>query len=268
MSGSVAFGRYWPGTSPVHHMDARAKLLGVLAYVAIVFCAQSFAALAVCAVFTAAFYACARIPVGTALKAVAPLLFIVAVTVVLNLLFVYEGTPLVSWWVVTITDQGVRSAAFFGARLVLLLFGVCLLTLTTATLDLTDAFESLLRPLARLGVPVHELAMMMGIALRFLPQFAAELGILRRAQASRGAKLATRPFAGGLAGLRSLVVPLFASAFRHAETLSAAMDARCYHGGPGRTRLHPLAYSLRDAAGAAALAAMLAAVVAANIVWP
>ena len=133
-----------------------------------------------------------------------------------------------------------------------------LLTLTTTTLDITEAFERLLAPLARFGVPAHEFALILGIALRFLPQFAEELHTIRIAQLARGAKLATSPTRSGIAGLTSLLVPLFASAFRHADTLASAMEARCYHGAQGRTRLQPLAFARRDALAVCVLAGLLA----------
>lgn len=266
MPDIAAFGRYWPASSPVHRMDPRAKLLLALAFMVIVFTAQTFWGLAVCAVFVFGFFIVSSIPVGAALKSIAPLAFIVVITALLNIFFVQGGTLLVEWWVFRISEAGLISAAFIGCRLLLLLLGMSLLTLTTATLDITDAFEYLLAPLRRLGVPSHELAMMMGIALRFLPQFTTELQTIYRAQISRGATFSANPFKGGLSMVSSLMVPLFTSAFRHAETLSGAMEARCYHGGPGRTRLHILAYTQRDLHGAAVLAFMLAAVIATNFI--
>ena len=254
MPDKAMFGRFWPGTSPVHRMDPRAKLLLSLALMVATFCAQNYGGLAVCAAFVVGFYAVAGIPLGQALRSIGPLLFIVVVTALLNVFFVQGGTVYFQWWVFCISEAGVASAAFVACRLLLLLLGVSLLTLTTTALDITDAFEYL---------PAHELAMMMGIALRFLPQFAFELTTVYRAQISRGAT-----FAGSLKGrarmLSSMMVPLFTSAFRHAETLSAAMEARCYHGGSGRTRLRPLAYSRRDMGGVAVMAALFALVVATN----
>ena len=263
MPDKAMFGRYWPGTSPVHRMDPRAKLLLSLALMVATFCAQNYAGLAVCAAFVVGFYAVAGIPLGQAFRSIGPLLFIVVVTALLNVFFVQGGTVYFQWWIFCISEAGIASAAFIACRLLLLLLGVSLLTLTTTALDITDAFEHLLSPFARIGLPAHELAMMMGIALRFLPQFAFELTTVYRAQISRGAT-----FAGSLKGrarmLSSMMVPLFTSAFRHAETLSAAMEARCYHGGPGRTRLRPLAYSRRDVGGVAVMAALFALVIATN----
>ncbi|MCI8468488.1 MAG: energy-coupling factor transporter transmembrane protein EcfT [Eggerthellaceae bacterium] len=264
MGDSALFGRYWPGDSVVHRLDPRVKLVCSLALMAVVFAARDWAGLAVCAAFVVAFYLAAGIPLGQAARSIAPLLIIVVMTALLNVLFVQGGQVYAQWGPLCVSEAGLRQAAFIAVRLTLLLLGMSLLTLTTTTLDITEAFERLLSPLARVGLPAHELGMMMGIALRFLPQFAEELRIIYRAQLSRGARLASNPLRGGASALTSLMVPLLTSAFRHAETLSAAMEARCYHGGAGRTRLHPLAVAPRDGGAAAALALMLAAVLAAN----
>ncbi len=266
MPDIALFGHYRPGTSPLHRMDPRAKLLLSLAFMIVTFAAQTFWGLAVCAAFVLGFFALADIPLTVALRSIGPLAFIVVITALLNVFFVQGGTVFIEWWVFRISEAGLVSAAFLGCRLLLLLLGMSLLTLTTATLDITDAFEYLLAPFARIGLPSHELAMIMGIALRFLPQFMFELQTVYRAQISRGATFTTNPFKGGLSIISSLMVPLFTSAFRHAETLSLAMDARCYHGGPGRTRLHVLAYTQRDALGVAAIALMLALIVATNFI--
>lgn len=266
MPDIAVFGRYWPDSSPVHRMDARAKLVLALAFMVVVFAAQTFWGLAVCAVFVLGFFATAGIPWGAAFRSIGPLAFIVVITALLNVFFVQGGTVFFEWWVLRVSEAGLVSAAFIGCRLLLLLLGMSLLTLTTATLDITDAFESLLSPLKRVGVPVHELAMMMGLALRFLPQFTAELQTIYRAQISRGATFSANPFKGGLSMVSSLMIPLFTSAFRHAETLSSAMDARCYHGSPGRTRLHTPRVTRRDTCGALVLALMLAVVIATNFI--
>lgn len=265
MTANAVFGRYWPGRSALHRMDPRAKLLLSLALMVVIFCARGWFGLAACALFVAGFYLVAGIPLGQALRSVAPLLFLVAFTALLNVFFVQGGEVYFQWWIVCISEAGLRQAAFISCRLFLLLLGVSLLTLTTTTLDLTEALEQLLKPFSRFGLPAHELGMMMGIALRFLPQFMTELGIVYRAQVSRGAQFSANPFGGGLRMLTSLIIPLFTSAFRHAETLSAAMDARCYHGEQGRTRLHPLAFSKWDAFGVAAMAVMLATVILMNV---
>ena len=245
----------------VHPTRGRVLLLA-LALMAVVFVAQSFWGLAVCAAFVFGFFKLAGIPLRSAFKSIAPLAFIVVVTALLNVFFVQGGAVLFEWWIIRISEAGLWQAAFIACRLLLLLLGMSLLTLTTATLDITDAFEYLLRPFRRIGVPAHELSMMMGIALRFLPQFTFELQTVYRAQISRGATFSK----GRLRMLASLMVPLFTSAFRHAETLSSAMDARCYHGGIGRTRLHPLTFTRLDRNGTLVIVAMLACVIATNFI--
>ena len=264
MGKSAMFGRYWPGESPIHALDPRMKLTGVVIMMVAIFLAKSYAALGVAALFVAVFFFISRIPPLQALKSIAPLLFIVLLTAFLNLFFVQSGDVYVQAGPFVISEGGVQSAIFLSIRLTLLLLSASLLTLTTTSLDLTDAFEAMLKPFARFGFPAHEFAMVMGIALRFLPQFMDELRTIRAAQLSRGAQVTANPFKGGLAGLSSLMVPLFTSAFRHAETLSNGMDARCYHGGAGRTRLTPLAFTTRDFIALAILALMVASVIAAN----
>ena len=266
MPDKAIFGRYWAGTSVVHRMDARAKFLLMLALIVAVFCSGGYAGLCVCAVFVSFAYKAANIPLRASLASIAPLLPIVILSALANLLFVQGEKTFFSWWVICISECGLVQAAFIGSRLVILLFIVSLFTLTTSTLDITDAFEHLLAPASRLGVPAHELSMIMSIALRFLPQFAWEFTLIYRAQISRGAA-----FSGSLAArarmLSSFIVPLFTSAFRHADTLSLGMDARCYHGGTQKSRLHPLRYSRLDAYGAFFCVFALVLVIATNIVF-
>ena len=196
---------------------------------------------------------------------IAPLAILVVFTALLNIFFVQGGEVYFQLWIICINQQGLHQALFIAIRLTMLLLGVSLLTLATTTLDLTDGFERLLEPFKRFGLPAHELSMMMGIALRFLPQFAIELRTIYRAQISRGANFGKGP-KGGVAMMTSLIVPLFTSAFRHAETLSLGMDARCYHGGENRTRLKELSFSKRDIAGTVYLGIGTAAVLATDLV--
>ena len=258
MPTGALFGRYWEAKSPIHQLDPRTKIIGTLLLVIAALCADSFQALGVLAVCVAVFFALARVPLPQALRSIAPLSFIIILTALFNLFYVQGGDVYVSWGWLTISQEGVYLAAFMAVRLTLLLLAGSLLTLTTTSLDITEASERLLGPLARIGVPAHEFSLVLGIALRFLPQFAEEFRTIRTAQLARGAKLATSPVKGGLAGLTSLLVPLFASAFRHADTLSSAMDARCYHGAEGRSRLNPLHYARRDAVALVILVATLA----------
>lgn len=267
MARSAIIGRYWPAHSPIHTLDPRFKLTAVVACMVGILMAGSYFALAVAAVFVVAFLLLSRIPFSQAFKSIAPLLFIVVLTALLNLFFVQGGEVYAQAGPFVVSHDGVHAAVFLSIRLILLLLAASLLTLTTTTLDLTDGFEAILAPFARFGVPAHEFAMVMGIALRFLPQFVDELRIIRAAQLSRGAHVTANPFHGGLSGLSSLMVPLFTSAFRHAETLSDGMDARCYHGGVGRTRLEPLRFTKIDAFGTIVLVLMLACIIFVNSVF-
>lgn len=244
----TVFGRYISKDSVVHRMDPRAKLLLALLFMVMVFAAGSYVSLAVAAVFTAGMFAFARISVRQAFVSIAPLAILVIFTALLNIFFVQGGEVYFQFWIICISQGGLEQALFIAIRLTMLLLGVSLLTLATTTLDLTDAFEHLLKPFSRFGLPAHELSMILGIALRFLPQFAIELRTIYRAQLSRGANFSTST-KSTLQLMVSLIVPLFTSAFRHAETLSLAMDARCYHGGENRTRLKELTYSKRDFGG-------------------
>ena len=263
VNGSALFGRYWPNDSPLHRLDPRTKLIGIIALVVILFCAATPLELAIVTAFVLALFLIARIPPLQALRSIAPLSFIIVLTGLFNLLFVQGGEVYADWGWARITSDGVGAAVFVAVRLAVLLLSGSLLTMTTTTLDITEAFERLLAPLTRIGVPAHEFALIMGISLRFLPQFVDEFHFIRASQTARGAKLATSPTRSGLSGLTSLMVPLFTSAFRHADTLSAAMEARCYHGAVGRTRLHPLAFASRDAVAGVALVALLIAIIVA-----
>lgn len=262
MYEGAVIGRYLSGSSPIHRMDARAKLLLSLVLIASVFTAQTMWGLAVCSVGITIFFMISSISLRLAFTSIAPLTFMVVIAALINVFFVQGGAPVVSWGIIHISEAGLTHALFIAWRLVLLLLGASLVTLTTTTLNLTCAFEILLTPLSRIGLPAHELAMMMGIALRFLPQFIAELHTIYRAQTSRGAQLSR----GKISTLSALLVPLFTSAFRHAETLSLAMDARCYHGCVGRTRLQPLGITRRDVVAAVVLISMLGAVIATNCI--
>lgn len=241
------------------------KIVGTILLIVAVFCAGNYQALGLVALCTAGFFLLARVPLGQALRSIAPLSFIIVLTALFNLFYIQGGEVYADWGWLSISEEGVNQAVFMAIRLTLLLLTGSLLTLTTTSLDITEALERLLMPLSRIGVPAHEFSLVMGIALKFLPQFADEFRVIRSAQLARGAKLATSPIKGGLAGMTSLLVPLFTSAFRHADTLSSAMDARCYHGAEGRSRLNPLRYSQRDAAALIVLAVLLGLTIAVSV---
>lgn len=228
------------------------------------FVAQRPLSLGFVAVAVLLLFAFARVPLLQAFRSIGPLFFIVILTGLFNLLFVQGGTVYVDWGWAAISEGGIYQALFVAVRLTILLLAGSLLTLTTETLQMTDAIERLLTPFARFGLPAHEFAFVMGIALRFLPEFAQEFNDIKIAQISRGARFSTSPIKGGISALTSLLVPLFASVFRHAETLSAAMESRCYHGAIGRTSLHPLRFTKADGGAALFLVALLILVVVMN----
>lgn len=257
-------GKYYGVDSVVHRLDPRVKTACVFAAMIVVLSSRGYGALGVCGLFIAIAFAAARIPFGQALRSIAPLMFIVVITAVINMFFEHGGSVVAQLGPIAIYQDGVNLALFMGMRLTLALLSASLLTLTTTTLDLADGIESMARPLARIGFPAHEFAMILGVALRFLPQFVIELRIIRSAQASRGARFSANVFRGGIQSLSSLMVPLFTSAFRHADTLSGAMEARCYHGGLGRTKLVPFHMHSADVLAIAFLLAMTASVVAAG----
>lgn len=263
MNSVFSFGSYYPGSSPLHKLDPRTKLLAGVALIAAALLSQDFWGLGVVVLFVAAFYALSRIPLGKAARSLAPLLAIVVVASILNLFLIQDGPVLFQWWFIRISEGGVYSCSFIACRLVLMMLGMSLITMTTTTIDLTEGFERLLSPLAKIGFPAHELGMIMGIALRFMPQFADEFVSIYHAQISRGATFSSSP-KRGVRMLSSLTIPLFTSAFRRAETLAFAMDARCYHGCVGRTRLHPLHFTATDVLAALAMAFLGACVLAVN----
>lgn len=263
MSTGFSFGSYVPGNSCIHRIDARIKLTLGIAFIVALLCGRTFASLGIAAAFVFLAYVLARIPAGKALRSLAPLMVIVLIVVVLNLFTQQGGETLVQLGIFRISMGGVQAAGFMGVRLTVMMLGMSLITLTTPTIELSEAFEKMLAPFARFGLPAHELGMIMGIALRFMPQFATELATVYHAQVSRGARLSNSPV-HGVRMVSSLMIPLFASVFRHAETLSFAMDARCYHGGEGRTHLRPMKLTALDAIATAVMAALVVLVVLGN----
>ena len=263
MSTGFSFGSYVPGNSCIHRIDARIKLTLGIAFIVALLCGHTFASLGSAAAFVFLTYVLARIPAGKALRSLAPLMVIVLIVVVLNLFTQQGGETLVQLGIFRISMGGVQAAGFMGVRLTVMMLGMSLITLTTPSIELSEAFEKMLAPFARFGLPAHELGMIMGIALRFMPQFATELATVYHAQVSRGARLSNSPV-HGVRMASSLMIPLFASVFRHAETLSFAMDARCYHGGEGRTHLRPMKLTALDAIATAVMAALVVLVVLGN----
>ena len=247
MLRDITIGQHFPGNSLVHRFDPRLKLVLTIAYIVLLFAASNPLGLALSILFLAAMYKVAKIPGKMILKSLKPILPIVIFTAVLNLFFVSgEGEPLVHIWFLTIYAEGVRYAVLMAVRVMALIAGTSLLTYTTSPIVLTDAIEQLLKPLGKLHFPVHELAMMMSIALRFIPTLMEEADKIMKAQMARGADFETGNLFARAKAMIPLLVPLFVSAFRRAGELAMAMEARCYHGGEGRTKLHVLQYEGRD----------------------
>ena len=257
----ITLGQYYPGESPIHRLDARTKIICALVYLVSLFVVRSFSAFALCIVLLAVVISVSRIPFRFISKGLKPIIFIIIFTMVINLLFTDAGNVLLQIGPVNITTEGIYRAAFMGLRLVLLIFGSSVLTLTTKPIELTDGLEKLLSPLSKLGLPAHELAMMMTIALRFIPTLLEETDKIMKAQTARGADFENGNLREKAKALIPLLVPLFVSAFRIAGDLAMAMEARCYHGGAGRTRMHQARFGKGDAIAAVVMAVYLALII-------
>ena len=241
MLRDITIGQHFPGNSLVHRFDPRLKLVLTILYIVLLFAASNPLGLALSLIFLAAMYAVAKIPFKLILKSLKPIFPIIVFTAVLNLFFVSgEGDPVFKLGFLTVYAEGIRYAVLMAVRVMALIAGTSLLTYTTSPIVLTDAIEQLLKPLGRLHFPVHELAMMMSIALRFIPTLIEETDKIMNAQKARGAQLDNGKMTERIKALVPVLVPLFISAFRRADELAMAMECRCYRGGDGRTRLKVL----------------------------
>jgi energy-coupling factor transport system permease protein len=252
----ITLGQFFPGSSPIHNLDPRAKLVSMICYIVALFLGQWFVTYAVLFLVLAIVVAVSKVSVKSLLRGMKPVVFILVFTAVLNV-FYTPGDPLVTFWIFTITKEGIIHAFFMVVRIMMLISCTFLLTYTTSPLALTDGLESLLGPLKKLHVPVHELSMMMSIALRFIPTLIEETDKIMSAQRARGADFDSGNLIQKAKALIPLLVPLFISAFRRADELATAMECRCYHGGEGRTRMKQLHYRPGDVVfmlGALALA--------------
>ncbi|MDR0936680.1 MAG: energy-coupling factor transporter transmembrane protein EcfT [Oscillospiraceae bacterium] len=261
MLKNITLGQFFPGNSVLHRLDPRSKLIITLAYIVALFLCVNFYGYALIAACAAACLIAGRLKPRLIFNGLKPLVFVIAITAFLNLFYAQSGTVLFHWWKLTITDTGIYNALTMLTRIILLICGTMLMTYTTSPLSLTDALEALLKPLNRIRFPVHELAMMMSIALRFIPTLIEETDKIMTAQKARGADFETGSIFKRAKALLPLLVPLFVSAFRRADELAIAMDARCYNGGTGRTRMKQLRYTTLDAKAFALSAALFAVVV-------
>ena len=269
MLRDITIGQHFPGNSLVHRFDPRLKLVLTVAYIVLLFAASNPLGLTLSILFLGVMYKVAKIPVKMIGKSLKPILPIVLFTAVLNLFFVSgEGDPLVHFWFLTIYAEGVRYAVLMAVRVMALIAGTSLLTYTTSPIVLTDAIEQLLKPLGKLHFPVHELAMMMSIALRFIPTLSEETDKIMNAQKARGAQLDTGKMTDRVKALVPVLIPLFISAFRRADELAMAMECRCYRGGTGRTRLKVLRCEKQDYIDLAVCIACFAVILASRLVFP
>ena len=242
----ITLGQYFPGNSIVHRLDPRTKLIAVVLYIVALFLAKSFVTYGIMFLLLAVSIAVSKVPVKSIFRGMKPVVFIVIFTAILNLFYTPGDTVLVRFWIFTITLEGVFNAFFMVVRILMLIAGTFLLTYTTSPILLTDGLESLLNPLKKIRVPVHELAMMMSIALRFIPTLIEETDKIMSAQRARGADFESGNLVQKARALVPILVPLFISAFRRADELATALECRCYHGGEGRTKLQVLRYERRD----------------------
>ncbi len=248
MLKDITIGQYFPGDTPIHRMDPRTKILNVIFYIIALFSCGGIVGYALVLAYLIAAVRISRIKLKTILKGVKPLIIIIIFTALLNM-FYTPGNELIHFWRLTITDAGLKNAVLMVARIIMLITGTFLLTYTTSPITLTDGLELLLNPLKKLHAPVHELAMMMSIALRFIPTLIEETDKIMSAQKARGADFETGNLIQKAKALIPILVPLFVSAFRRADELATAMECRCYTGGEGRTRLNPLHWQSLDTIG-------------------
>ena len=241
----ITLGQYFPGSSPIHRLDPRAKLIGLILYIVALFLANQWLTYLIAFLVLALVVVLSTVKLRALFRGMKPVVFLLVFTAILNM-FYTPGRALASFWIFTLTYEGVVRAFFMVARILMLISCTFLLTYTTSPLALTDALERLLGPLKKIRFPVHELAMIMSIALRFIPTLIEETDKIMSAQRARGADFESGNLIQRAKALIPLLVPLFISAFRRAEELAVAMECRCYHGGEGRTRLRQLKYAGKD----------------------
>jgi energy-coupling factor transport system permease protein len=246
MMNKLIFGRFIPGDSLIHKMDPRAKLLASFYFIAVIFLANNWQTFALMAVFTGMAILVSKINLGFFIRGVRPLLWLILFTVVLQMLFTQGGTVYFKWGIITLTEFGIANGIFIFCRFVLIIFMSTLLTLTTSPLELADAIEYILRPLRVVKFPVHEVSLMLSIALRFVPTLMDETEKIMNAQRARGVDFGEGSLIQKMKAVVPLLIPLFVSSFNRAEDLATAMEARGYQGGEGRTKYRILHWHKRD----------------------
>ncbi len=263
MLKDITLGQYFPGKSPIHLLDPRTKLIMLVVYIVALFMASGWVSYALMFAFLAAVIKISTIPVKSIVKGMKPLVMILVFTGILNLFFTTgEGEPLIDFWIFTIYAEGIERAFFMVIRILMLISCTFLLTYTTSPIALTDGLEALMNPLKKIKVPVHELSMMMCIALRFIPTLIEETDKIMCAQKARGADFENGSLLERAKALIPILVPLFIGAFRRADELATAMECRCYQGGEGRTKMKLLRYTIWDYKAFGIGAALMVAVAA------
>lgn len=263
MIRDITIGQYYPANSKLHRLDPRVKIVCTLLFLISLFCIQNILGYVIATIFLASIIHISKVPFKFIVKGLRPVIMLLMITVLFNLFLTKTGTVIFEAWILKITDEGLRTAGFMTVRLIYLILGSSLMTFTTTPNALTDGIEKLLWPLRKIKLPVHEIAMMMSIALRFIPILLEETDKIMKAQIARGADLESGNIIQKAKAMIPILVPLFVSAFRRATDLAMAMEARCYRGGEGRTKMKPLVYQKKDYI---AYAVMIAYVVVAVLV--
>lgn len=264
MLQDITLGQFFPGESILHRLDPRTKIISVFVLMILIFAADSAAAYIFLTLMTCAAVGVSKIPTLTVLKALKPISWIILFTFIIHL-FTHNGEVLAEFWIFKLTDEGLIFGVLISLRLILIMIFSSLLTFTTSPIQLTDALENLLSPLKKIGVPAHEFAMMMTIALRFIPTLLEELDKIVKAQKSRGVDFESGNFFNRLKNFVPVLVPLFLSSFRRADELAMAMEARCYKGGEGRTHFRQLKFQRLDFLVALMIAIILICAVLLNM---
>ena len=265
MIRDITLGQYYPGDSWVHRLDARTKIIATLLYLIELFVVNNFYGFLITAVVLFTVIAISKVPLKFIFRGLTAVFLIIAFTFLLNL-FMVDGRVLWHWKFLTITYEGLSRAFFMAVRLVLIIIGSSIMTLTTKPVELTDGLEKLLSPFSKIGLPSHEIALMMTIALRFIPTLMEETDKIIKAQQARGADFESGNLLQRAKSLIPILVPLFVSSFRIAQDLALAMEARCYHGGPGRTRMNEIRFERGDAIAAVLMLLFLAVIIASRFI--
>ncbi|WBW50487.1 energy-coupling factor transporter transmembrane component T [Peptoniphilus equinus] len=261
MLKDITIGQYYPVDSPIHRLDPRSKIIAIMIFIVSLFLIEGYTPYILVLGLLVVTVSLSKIPMKLVVKGIKPLRWILLITFVINLLFIPGGKTLVQFGVVRVTETGLQTAVLMAIRLVFLVMGTSMLTLTTSPIELTDGIELLLNPLKRIGVPAHEIAMMMTIALRFIPTLVEETDKIMKAQMARGADFESGNLMARARNLVPLLVPLFINSFRRADELATAMEARCYRGGGGRTKYRQLHIQSRDYIAVGVMVALAAVLI-------